>query len=236
MVDTITIYWACIENEWMRATAPESVASLFYKERKYDKNQPDVNMHHCPAFNLHMENMFALRSIYSYKFGIRDGVVGSHDYDQTFFERHVNTKSIEQKLFSFQQSFIFFTEKDSLPVTMSLSPYFEDNNITDRCIVIPGELDIGKWFRNTDLAFYLKRNYNEFCIEEGEIYCYMKFHTDKKINFIQYRQTEKLNLMLVDILRSKNNKKKVFSMEKFYSMFRTKKIILEEIKKNIIGE
>ena len=36
-----------------------------------------------------------------------------------------------------------------MPVTMSLSPYFEDNNITDRCIVIPGELDIGKWFRNT---------------------------------------------------------------------------------------
>jgi hypothetical protein len=230
----INVYWTCIENEWMRATAPEPVTSLFYKERKYDKSQPDINMHHCPAFNLHMENMFALRSIYSYKFGIKDGLVGSDDYDQAFFERHVNTKSIEQKLFSFQQSFIFFTEEDSLPVTMSLLPYFEDNNITDRCIIIPGELDIGKWFRNTDLAFYLKKDHDEFCIEEGEIYCYMKFHTDQKINFIQYRQTDKLNHMLLDILRSKNNKKKVFSIERFYSMFRAKNTILKEIKENLL--
>jgi len=230
----INVYWACIENEWMRATEPEPVSSLFYKDRKYDKNYPDVNMHHCPSFNSHLENMFALRSIYSYKFGIRDGQVGADDYDQAFFERHVNIKSIEKKLFSFQQSFIFFTDEESLPVTMSLPPYFEDNNITDRCTVIPGELDIGKWFRNTDLAFYLKRNYNEFCIEEGEIYCYMKFHTTEKINFIQYRQTDKLNLMLLDVLRTKNYKKKVFSIEKFYSMFRSKKIILKEIQENLV--
>jgi hypothetical protein len=117
---------------------------------------------------------------------------------------------------------------------MSLSPYFEENNITDRCIVIPGELDLGKYFRNTDLAFYLKKDQDEFCIEEGEIYCYMKFHTNKKINFIQYRQTDKLNQLLIDTINAKQNKKKVFSMETFYSMFRTKKIILEEIKKNIL--
>ena len=232
----INVYWACIENEWMRASAPEAVSSLFYKDRKFDKSLPDVNMHHCPSFNQHRENMFALRSIYSYKFEIRDNNVGTGDYDQQFFERHVNIKSIEKKLFSFQQSFIFFTDAESLPVTMSLPPYFEDNNITDRCVVIPGELDIGKWFRNTDLAFYLKRNYNEFCIEEGDIYCYMKFHTDQKINFIQYRQTDKLNNLLLDVVRSKNNKKKVFSIEKFYSMFRSKKMILKEIKENLLNE
>jgi hypothetical protein len=178
--------------------------------------------------------MFALRSIYSYKFGIRNGQLGTDDFDQTFFERHVNVKSLEKKLFSFQQSFIFFTDEESLPVTMSLPPYFEDNNITDRCIVLPGELDIGKWFRNTDLAFYLKNDCDEFHIDEGEIYCYMKFHTDKKINFIQYRQTDKLNNLLLDVLRSKHNKKKIFSIEKFYSMFSSKKMILKEIKENIL--
>ena len=96
----INVYWACIENEWLRATAPEPVASIFYKDRKYDKNQPDVNMHHCPSFNSHMENMFALRSIYSYKFGLRDGQLGTDDYDQAFYERHVNVKSVEKKLLS----------------------------------------------------------------------------------------------------------------------------------------
>jgi hypothetical protein len=62
----------------------------------------------------------------------------------------------------------------------------------------------------------------------------MKFHTDKKINFIQYKQTDKLNQLLIDTINARQNKKKVFSMEKFYSMFRTKKMILEEIKKNIL--
>jgi hypothetical protein len=230
----INVYWACIENEWLRATAPETVSSLFYKERKYDTNYPDINMHHCPSFNGHMHNLFALRSIYTYRFGLRDGKLGTDDFDQAFFDRHVNIKSIDKKLFSFNQSFVFFTDHPSLPVTMSLPPYLEDNNITDRCIVLPGELDIGKWYRNTDLAFYLKQNINEFQIEEGEIYGYIKFHTDQKINFIQYRQTEKLNTLLLDTIRSKNNKKKVFSMEKFYSLFNTKKIILKEIKENIL--
>jgi len=236
MSSTINVYWTCIENEWMRASAPEPVSSTFYKDRKYDKTQPNINMHHCPSFNLHLENMFALRSIYSYKFGVVNGDVVSNDYDQSFFARHVNIKSIEQKLFSFQQSFIFFTDDESLKATMSLPPYFEDNDITKRCVVLPGELDIGKWFRNTDLAFYLKSGYNEFNIEEGDIYSYIKFHTDKKINFIQFKQNERLTSFLIDGIASKNNKKKIFSIEKYYAMFRTKKIILEEIKKNIIGE
>jgi hypothetical protein len=230
----INVYWSCIENEWLRAQEPVPVASLFYQDRKYDKSHPDVNMHHCPSFNGHLNNMFALRSIYSYKFGFRDSGLGSDDYDQSFFERHVNIKSIEKRLFSFNQSFIFFTDVPSLPVTLSLPPYLENNNITTRCTILPGELDIGKWFRNTDMAFYLKTPYNEFLIEEGEVFAYMKFHTDEKINFIQYRQTDKLNSMLLDTIRSKNNKKKVFSIDKFYSFFSTKKIILKEIKENIL--
>jgi hypothetical protein len=64
----------------------------------------------------------------------------------------------------------------------------------------------------------------------------MKFHTDQKINFVQYRQTDKLNSLLLDVVRSKNNKKKVFSIERFYSMFSAKKMILKEIKENILGE
>ena len=230
----INVYWTCIENEWLRASAPESVTSLFYKDRKYDKAYPDINMHHCPSFNGHLHNMFALKSLYSYRFNVNGNNISSSDYDQDFFSRHVNIKSIEKKLFSFNQSFVFFTDVDSLPTTLSLPPYLENNNITTRCTILPGELDIGKWFRNTDMAFYLKEPYNEFCIEEGEVFAYMKFHTDKKINFIQYRQTDKLNSLLLDTIRSKNNKKKIFSIDRFYSLFSTKKIILKEIKENIL--
>jgi hypothetical protein len=230
----INIYWACIENEWLRAQPPVAVSKVFYQDRKYSQQHADVNMHHCPAFNNHLTNMFALRSLYSYQFNINGNNVTSPDYDQEFFSRHVNIKSIEKRLFSFNQSFIFFTELNSLPATLSLPPYLENNNITARCTILPGELDIGRWFRNTDMAFYLKSPYDDFIIEEGEIFAYIKFHTDEKINFIQYRQTDKLNSMLLDTIRSKNNKKNVFSMGKFYSLFNTKKIILKEIKENLL--
>lgn len=230
---TINVYWTCIEKEWLRAEPPESLSTVFYRNRKYDKNYPDVNMHFCPALNNHFNNMFALKSLYNYSFKIVDNNIVSDDYDQEFFSRHVNIKSIEKKLFSFNQSFIFFTDEESLPSTLSIPPYLEDNNITDRCIIMPGELDIGKWFRNIDMTFYLKNKYNEFKIEENEVFSYMKFHTDKKINFIPFRQTSKLNDLLFDQIDSKSNKKKIFSIEKFYSVFKTKKLILKEIKENL---
>jgi len=235
MSKSINVYWSCVENEWMRAEAPIPVSTLFYKDKKYDENYPDINMHFCPAFNEHLTNLFAVKSIYEYEFGIdSNGNVGSSYYDQAFFDRHVNIKSVEKKLFSFNQSFMFFTDEESLPVTMSLPPYYEDNNITKRCIVMPGLLDIGKWYRNTDLSFYLKDGYDSFKIEEGEVYSYFHFHTDKKINFIPYRMTRKLTDLLFDCILSKEHKQKKLNITKYYSMFRTKKLILKEIKENLL--
>mgnify|MGYP001545770028 CR=1 FL=1 len=44
----INVYWTCIEKEWLRAEAPEPLSTSFYRDRKYDKDYPDVNMHFCP--------------------------------------------------------------------------------------------------------------------------------------------------------------------------------------------
>lgn len=235
MFNTVNVYWACIEDEWLRAIEPESVSSLFYIDRKYSQAEPDINMHFCPAFNSHLENLYALKSIYAYKFKVENNTVTSTDNNQDFFNRHVNIKSIDKKLFSFQQSFVFFTDADALKVTLSLPPYFENNNIMKRCTVIPGELDIAKWFRNTDMSFYLKDEYNEFLIDENEIYSYLKFHTSKKINFQQFRFNDTLRGFLLDTIMSKNNKKKILNIDKYYSMFSTKKLILKEIKNNLLG-
>lgn len=234
MLDSVNVYWSCIENEWLRATEPESVSEIFYKNNRYDKDDPDFNMHFCPAFNAHMKNLYALKSMYSYSFRVTNNSVASDDYDQDFFNRHINIKSIKKKLFSYQQSFIFFTDEKSLPVTLSILPYLEDNSIVERCTVFPGELDIGKWFRNTDMAFLLKEKFNEFSIKEGDYFSYIKFHTDKKIKFKQFRFNEVLRGYLLDSVMSKNNKKRILTMEKYYSFFKTKKLLLKEIKKNLL--
>ena len=130
---------------------------------------------------------------------------------------------------------IFFTEEKTLNMSAGIFPFLENNNITKNCIVVPGTLDIGKWFRPSDFAFYLKSNHNNFKIEEDEIYQYIKFHTDEKIIFKQFQINEKLNKYLLDITSAKEFRKvKNRSLENYYSMLKHKKYIIKEIKNNLI--
>jgi hypothetical protein len=231
---TINVYWASIEKEWFRAKEPEPVSSLFYKGDKFNKDDPGLDMVHCPSFNSHLKNVFALRSMYSYEYLLENGSVLSQEYDQDFFDRHVVVKSYDKRLLTFDQSLIFFTDEDSLEVTLCEYPFFEENEVTRRCLIIPGKMDIGKWYRNTNMMFYLKKEFNSFKIKENDIYSYLRFHTEEDINFIEYRYTDTLNKYLFDGINSRLNKKTTYSMKKYYSMFKTKKLILEEIKKNIL--
>ena len=133
-MSTINVYWSCIENEWLRAKPPIPLTKLFYEDKKGIESFEHTDMHKCPAFNRRFKNTFGLKSIYDYEFKSRNGEVSSDLYDQSFFERHVNIKSIDKKLFAFQQSYIFFTDEKSLPVSFSIPPYLHDNNIMERCI------------------------------------------------------------------------------------------------------
>jgi len=129
---------------------------------------------------------------------------------------------------------VFFTDEKSLKMTVGQFPFLEDNNITRRCAILPGAFDIGKWFRPIDFSFYLKNDYDEFKISEDEVYSYITFHTDESINFKQFYPSPTVKQLLSDILLSKKYMVGKKSMENFYSMFKTKSMILKEIKKNLI--
>jgi hypothetical protein len=182
-----------------------------------------------------MDNVFALKSMYSYEFSTSENKVHSEMYDQAFFNRHVVIKSLQKNLYSFTQGYTFFTDSPSLKVTVSEYPYLEDNEVTKRCILLPGQLDIGKWYRNLDTMFYLKKDYDSFKISEGDVYSYLRFHTDEKINFIQYRQNDLLNRYMLDSINAKSNKTTVYKINEYYKMFKTKDLILKEIKNNIVS-
>ena len=229
---SITIYWACLEDEWMAATPPESVASSFYKKHMVDKSTDMSNIGPCPGFNGNLKNVFTLKSLYSYDFTIKDGQVMTDKYDQEFFESHVLIRSLEKKLFSFKNRYVFFTDESSLKVTLYEYPYLEDNNITDRCIPVTGQFDIGRWFRNSDYGFYLKGTQNTFKIEQGEVYSYVRFHTEEPIVFKQFRYTEVFDKYQKDCYSL--TKLGLGNLDKYYSMFKTKKPLLAEIKKELL--
>jgi hypothetical protein len=231
----ITIYWTCLEEEWMRVKAPESVYKNFVKDSKNQKN----NIIFCPATKDYMKNIFSIKSLYDYNFIINpeedDNAAFSDLYNQKFFDDHVLVRSKKDKLFSFSQRISFFTEEKSLLMSAGISPFLEDNNITKRCIVIPGTFDIGKWFRQIEFAFYLKEYFNEFKIEENEIFQYIKFNTEEKIIFKQFKVNSKLQDFFNDIDGArKSRKSNLRLLSEYYSMMKNKKIIIKEIKNSLV--
>jgi len=232
---TIKVYWACNEYEWMRASEPSPVSKSYYNNFKHNDLSPLTSINRCPSFNDYMSNLFELRSIYDYSFYLEDGVVKTSMYSKNFFEEHVTVRDYNQKWFSFNNQYIFFTEEPSLFMTTYEFPNFENNNITKSCHTIPGQFDIGRWFRNTEFPFFLREGVNEFKIEEKEVYSYIRFHTEEPIEFVQFLVTDKINGFLNDARNlNMNQKRKILSMDYMYKKFNHKDLILKEIKSNLI--
>ena len=226
----INVYWCCIEKEWMRAEEPVPVLNDFSKDNKYTES----GILRCPAMRDEMTNTFSLRSIYDYEFTVSENDVSSHLYDQDFFNKHVVIRSIKERIFSFSQEIIFFTDEPSLMMSANLHPYLENNEITKRCISLPGKFDIGKWFRTVEYGFMLNRDSDQFKINMGDVYQYITFHTDEKIVFKQFYKTDKIQQMLYDTRDIRSNRKNFVLLDWFYKKFRFKNFVLKEIRENLI--
>ena len=233
---TINIYWSCFEKEWMRAREPESILKRLFSIKKSDSSNPNNNINQCPAMYSYLKNVFALKSIYDYNFSIKDNGIVSSMHDQQFMDNHVIIRDIEQKFFSFSQKYIFFTDEDSLKMTAYLHPIFEKNEIEKTTFSIPGEFDIGKWFRNIEFPFYLKDEYSSFNIRREDFYTYVKFDTEEKIIFKQFIPVPAVEFYLNSTLSSYSNMTHgKNSLNNYYEMLKFKDNIIEEINKNLVS-
>jgi hypothetical protein len=231
----ITVYWACVEDEWVKSEKPEKVSQRFYSRGiEYVDKYNKMSINHCPVFNENLVNLYAIKSIYDYSFKIENDQCSSKLYDQKFFNDHVVIRSIEKKFFSFFVKYVFFTEEDSLEIGAYQHPIFEENEITKRCMIIPGGFNIGKYFRNLEFPFILKKEFDEFIVNEDDVLYYLKFHTKEKINFKQFKCNDKLWQMIEDSRKANQHSKKISTIDTFYKKFKGKKYILDEIKKNIV--
>jgi hypothetical protein len=232
---TINVYWACLEEEWMRSRGPQPVAKKYYSDFFVDDNNDMAAINRCPAVNDYLKNLYYIKSLYKYEFYLEDSAVKSNYFTEKFFDDHVVIRSLEEKMFSFTQKYIFFTDSNSLHMSLYETPIFENNNITKNCHLIPGKYDIGKWYVNTEFPFYLKKDFDKFTVDCDEVIYYLRFHTEEKINFIQYKMNDKLYKYLSDTRSfSKNTGRIKYSMTDFYKGFKLKKFIISEIKNNII--
>jgi hypothetical protein len=232
---TIKVYWACLEDEWMLASEPESVAKKFYKGYKPDPTWAPTQVNKCPVFNESFKNLYTMKSVYDYEFTFdpETKTFNSPMYDEAWFNDHILVRSAETRFFSFKNRYIFFTDAQSLPTSFYEYPYLEQNGVTKACLPTQGKYDIGKWFRHSEFPFFLKEGENTFKVNVNDVYSYIRFHTDEKIDFVQFRFSDKLEQYRKDgeSLNKAGNLKK---MSKYYAAFKNKNAILEEIKKNLI--
>lgn len=229
----INVYWSMLENEWLRATVPQDVRKTHFSTDAFQ----EVSIIRCPATRDFLHNYYSLSSIYRYNIFLdaENKKAWSDLYDQNFFDNHVKVRSYNHRSLSFLIGYIFFVEEESLLMSMH-QPFLEDNIINNTCILYPGQFDIGKWFRNLDFGFRLKKSADKFVINEKDIYAYVKFHTDEDINFIQFRPSRELRDLTNDIGNARNYQPSNMyrSLEYRYESFSTKNLILQEIKKNIL--
>ena len=234
----ITIYWACFEDEWVKADEPEKVLKRFYSSKgiqSVERNHP-MALNYCPVFNQTLGNTYAVKSIYDYSFKIQNNKCVSLDHGQRFFDEHIIVRSIDKKFFGYQNKYIFFTEEDSLIMNAYQHPIFEENEISKRCMIIPGSFDIGKYFRNLEFSFILKDGFDEFVVKNNDVLYYLTFDTKEKIEFKQFRGVPELTAMMQSLRRadSFNLSRRVPTMDVWYNKFKGKKWILNKIKENLL--
>ena len=236
---SINVYWSVMSPQLLRAEEPQPVFSRFAANYGNKNNDGIKQMFYCPAVSDSLKNFYALKSVYDYSFFVdkNSDCVFSPDYSQDFYNNHVVARDIQSGFFSFSQKYIFFTEEKSLKITVNVPAFYENNFVSNNVIPIMGEYDIGKWYRPLDFAFFLKDGVSSFEIKKGDAFCYIKFHTDEKINFKKFQTSDELEQISKLCVGSSQFKKNKFkNIYNFYNMFgkNLKKRTLEEIYKNPI--
>ena len=237
----ITIYWGVdTQNspEGIRAERPIPILQKISQERIPKDLVDEVQYNRCPAFVDELKNLYGMKSYYDYTLHFGENGVESPDHGQEFFDKHFAIRSLEGNLFGFHENFHFFTEEPSLKMSL-LPAYLEDNSIVNSTIMIPGKIDIGKYFRGVEFAFHMKQNCNEITFNRKEVFFYIRFHTNKKVQFKQFLWTPVLDEATNLILSAKNFKYDLNILKYYYNIFyrfNFKKKILKGIKENLCRE
>lgn len=225
MKKSVNVYWALNEGDHLSlpllAIKPESVIA------DYAKNNKDSDYIKCPAFSREFKNTFIVRSPYDFIIDIDP---------QTFTPTSFNNielllKSPSTKHVACGMFFSFFSDESLEMSQIPSSLHF--NNFVNNTKLFSGKYDIGKWFRPLSLDILLEKP--QIKIKKGDILFYLKFHTDKKINFINFRYNEEI-LKIEQSCFLLKFKQSGFRFKELYNRFIRigyHKKLLKEIKKNI---
>jgi len=191
----------------------------------------------CPASNLIQKKCFRLINTLESEYVIEDSKLIA------ISKQHINAGLAHeptlnnQALISLNYYWMFFTEEESLEMTL-LPPFMEKSNHLEYGSVVSGTMDIGKYFRLINVEFNLWENNNYLKLEKDEAMAYVMFNTNYKIKLKRFYMTPRLRGYIKPISESSNWEPKVSIFERYkrFEQSRIKPSILKEIKSNLIDE
>lgn len=226
----------------MAYPSPAPVADSFYSSLS---TSPLIVR--CPVTRDSMKNLFSLNSaieesvnlpervmldLYNDKKDIQyvvpvDSKISLVRQRQSSYENYVN--------FSYNLSWIFFSEE---PLVMEMTPPMMPVSMPapDSYLAF-GEFDIGQWFRALNLDYHVPVNTKLFEIKENQPLAFLKFKTERPIEFVRFVNTPMISALGRDFSHSPARWGKNIPLIKRYEMAKKAgmlDIVLSEIKKNLV--
>jgi hypothetical protein len=234
------VYWT-LDHKRMMGVLNVQEPELVLKNKPMSETGYNV----CPAFRDYFHNVYGWKALYPYSL---EKSVDGHEYISEEHNPGITdmgipyswedyVRSVDEQVITIYQAISFVTDSPSLKVSQE-NPSFEDNKFTSSCYVIPGTLDIGKYYRGLDFAFRIKENHSRAAFDAGDIIYYLRFHTPEKINFKQYFMNDKLReydrmIQEIKVAFSSSARPLSFFYDK-YKKFNLKAKVMKEIKENLI--
>ena len=180
----VVIYWSYGDENQIRAEKPCPVIATYLKDK-------DLNLYQyarCPSFIEIYNNTFGLKSLFSWDITFNNNndnpLINPNNFTpQDFLNKQLFIRDLTTRTVSITIPYFFLTREDSLEMEYMTSG-MENNSFNETAILINGKLDIGQYARTLDCAWHARKN--EFKMDVGDIYAYVKFRTDKKIIFKQF--------------------------------------------------
>ena len=232
MKDSINVYWCLNELEEGYSPSipflisPPSPVIPDYSKIVLKEGHSYKEYLKCPAFQNEFTNTFIYKAFKDITLDIDPKTNKPTDLNNAAFVFDPHVKRISMPAYT-----AFFSDQS---LEMSLIPAsLHSNNFIDNSKIFSGKYNIGKWFRPIHIDFIAKNP--QINIKKGDAIFYLKFNTDKKINFINFEFNNKIS-KISDACADLKSVQPGYRFKEIYNMFTRigyHKKLLKEIKKSI---
>jgi hypothetical protein len=231
--NSIDVYYSPVSThetvgEWS-LLYPEPTTLFNELASKRTPNAGQDTFFSCPATNDKFRKTFVVKSAIdcSYYFDFTSDNQSDHYFTQTssnyigYEIRRPPTVSFGPTI-SFSLRYSFFASEPLEAVFTP--PMMHKPQHTMYGSSVPGQFDIGRWFRPYPLEMQMWSNKGEFHFVDDEPLLYVEFKTKKKINFVRYKMNSEIEAYLNHCSTSKGLFGAGLSLERRYEKFETSRM------------